>query len=147
MNPTIETLERRDALGIRRQVAMAEIGEKMGELIAALMAVAAPHMAGPILTRWLSWGEGTFDMEVAVPVRGLVEGRGDVQATTLPGGPALVLMHVGPYETVKESWMALDAWMKEQGKEGRDAPWEEYIDDPRIVPAAELRTQIVWPIQ
>ena len=147
MEPTIETLEARPALGIRAEVKMQEIGNRMGELIGRVMAVAGPHCAGPIVSRWHTWEDDGGEMEVAVPVREAMEDQGELKASTLPAGPAAVLVHVGAYDNLIESWTALGTWMKENGKVGRAAPWEEYIDDPGATPASEVRTRIVWPIE
>ena len=148
MDCTIETLVERPALGIRpsKRVGIQDIGPKIGELMPVLMAVAGPHVAGPPLSRWLTWEDDAGEMELAVPVGQAVEGKGDVKPTTLPGGRAAVCVHVGPYERLKETWQALGEWMKAEGHVGRDAPWEEYVDDCSVTPEARLRTRIVWPI-
>ena len=147
MTPTIETIEARPILGIRRRVRTEEIGNTIGELLGRVMPVAAPHMAGPILSRWHTWEADGAEMEVAVPVRAPLDSQGDIQASILPAGPAAVVLHVGPYDTLKDSWAALTAWMAETGTVGRAAPWEEYLDDQGVVPQDEIRSRIVWPIK
>lgn len=146
MKPTFETLEERPALGLRRRVRVVEIGDRIGEMMPVLMAVAGPHAAGPPLARWHGWEGDRGEMELAVPVRAPTEGRGEVAATTLPGGRAVVFWHVGPYDGLRAACEALTAWMGEHEVVGRDAPWEEYVDDPRTTPTEELRTRIVWPV-
>ena len=76
MEPTIETLESRIAVSTRCPVKMQEIGEKIGQLMPSIMAVAQDAVAGPVFARWHGWdvetGEG--DMELGVPVSRAVEG-------------------------------------------------------------------------
>jgi effector-binding domain-containing protein len=55
-------------------------------------------------------------------------------------------LHVGPYDGLKGTWATLAKWLASSEHEGRDAPWEEYLDDPRSTPPDKLRTRIVWPI-
>ncbi len=146
MEPTIETLTKRPLLGIRAHVKVTQIGERIGELMPRLMAVAGPHVAGPPVARWHTWENDEGEMELAVPVRTPVEGRGEVQASTLPGGRAAVFTHVGSYEGLKDAWGGVSKWLQSSAYQGRDAPWEEYVDDGRSTPVERLRTRIVWPI-
>jgi len=146
MDHVIETLEERPALGIRTRLRITEIGNRIGELMPRLMAVAGPHVAGAPLARWHAWTGEEGEMELAVPVRAAVEGRGDVKPSTLPGGRAVVVVHRGSYEGLKDTWSQMAPLMEEHGLVGRDAPWEEYVDDYNVTPEADLRTRIVWPI-
>lgn len=68
---------------------------------------------------------------------------------TLPGGRWAVFRHVGPYDTLWQSWQAaLRDWLPTSGEELRDAiPFEDYIDDPSQVAPEELRTDILIPIK
>ncbi|MHC4547912.1 MAG: GyrI-like domain-containing protein [Planctomycetota bacterium] len=146
MNFTVETLEPQAVLGIRVQVKMSEIGDKIGELMPELSAFAGSRIAGPPLARWHKWEDDEGEMEVAVPVTEMAEGQGRIEASELPGGPAAVAIHIGPYDGLKATWTALAAWMKEQGHEGSAAPWEQYVSDCYETPAHQLETRIVWPI-
>jgi effector-binding domain-containing protein len=85
-------------------------------------------------------------MEVAVPVRDPQADQGEVKASTLPAGRALVVIHRGPYDGLKDTWRALGPWMAKEGLVARADPWEEYLDDPCGTPPEDLRTRIVWPI-
>lgn len=147
MDFAIETIEERPVLGITEFVTLKTIGNKIGELIGRVMPVAGPHMAGPILSRYHTWENDEGDMEVAVPVRAPMADQGEVKASTLPGGPAVVCLHVGPYDDLADSWRAIKTWVEQNGKVSRAPPWEEYLDDPGVVPQAECRTRIVWPIE
>lgn len=146
MEPTFETLEERPALGIRTEVKVSEIGDRIGELVPRLMAVAGPHCAGCVLSRYHAWNEDGGTMEVAVPVRSAVEGSGEVEASTLPGGRAAVFVHRGSYDGLKDAWSRSGAWLEAHGHTVRSAPWEEYLDDCSVTPAEKLRTRLVWPI-
>ena len=147
MEFTIETLEPQQVLGIRSHTNITEIGNRIGEFMPEVGACVGDRQAGPPLARYHTWENHAGEMEVAIPVREACAGEGRVEAAELPGGRAVIAVHVGPYEGLKEAWTAVGAWIKEQGLEPRAAPWESYVSDPTQTPAAELETRIVWPIQ
>jgi AraC family transcriptional regulator len=68
---------------------------------------------------------------------------------TLPGGRWAVFRHVGPYDTLWQTWKAaLRDWLPSSGEELRDAiPFEDYVNDASKVAPEELRTDIYIPIQ
>jgi AraC family transcriptional regulator len=147
MDIGIDRIERQRVLGIREEVALAGIGEAIGRLLPEVLACAADRVSGPPLVRYHAWRDDRGTLEVAVRVRMGTEGRGRVVASTLPGGRAVVAVHVGPYSGLKETWAEVHAFMKEQGVEGREAPWEVYLSDCNEVPPERLLTRIVWPIR
>ena len=149
MEPTIETLEARPSAAVRATVQMQEIGNKIGELMPVVMAVAKDSASGPVYARWHCWDEATGDgdMELGVPVAQPLHGAGDVQATELPAGRAAVYWHVGPYDDLKDSWGIVQEWVSAQELTSRGAPWEEYCSDCSVTPPEKLRTRIVWPVE
>ena len=59
------------------------------------------------------------------------------------------MLHVGPYAELDRAytWLFGD-WLPESGEEAADAPAvEEYLNDPRTVSPAELRTDIWLPLR
>lgn len=68
---------------------------------------------------------------------------------TLPGGRWAVFRHVGPYDTLWQTWQGVFRdWLPHSGEEMRDATcFEDYVDDPSQTAPDELRTDIFIPIQ
>ncbi len=68
---------------------------------------------------------------------------------TLPGGRWAVFRHVGPYDTLWQTWQAVFRdWLPTAGVELREAmPYEDYVDDPSQVAPDQLRTDIYVPIK
>ncbi|MFN8440805.1 MAG: AraC family transcriptional regulator [Caldilineaceae bacterium] len=68
---------------------------------------------------------------------------------TLPGGRWAVFRHVGPYDTLWQTWQAAYRdWLPSSGEEPRNAsPFEDYLDDASQVAAEKLRTDICIPIK
>ncbi|MCW1966810.1 MAG: AraC family transcriptional regulator [Anaerolineae bacterium] len=67
----------------------------------------------------------------------------------LPAGRWAVFRHVGPYDTLWQTWQAaLRDWLPTSGCEFRDAPpFEDYVDDPSQTAPEVLRTDIYIPIR
>ena len=149
MEPTIETLEARPSVAVRTAVQLQEIGDKIGELMPVVMAVASESASGPVYARWHGWdlATGDGDMELGIPVAQHVPGSGDVQPTELPAGRAAVYWHVGPYDDLRNSWEVVRDWVSAKGLTSRAAPWEEYCSDCSVTPPEQLRTRIVWPVE
>ena len=73
----------------------------------------------------------------------------DLRPLTIAGGPYAVLLHVGPYAELHRAYAWLyREWLPASGEEPADRPCvEEYVNNPRTTPAAELRTEIWLPVQ
>ncbi|EYR63713.1 AraC family transcriptional regulator [Actinotalea ferrariae CF5-4] len=79
-------------------------------------------------------------LDAPAPGDGLVDVR-------LPEGAAVVTVHVGPYDTLEQTYAELGRWMAERGLAARDVMWEEYLDGPAGEPdPARWRTRVVTPI-
>jgi effector-binding domain-containing protein len=75
------------------------------------------------------------------------EGAGDVFAETLPGGPAAVTIHSGPYDQLHAAYPALEEWIVANGFQPAGAPWEAYLNDPADYPnRQDWKTEVCWPI-
>ena len=118
-------------------------------LPAVWQAMAAQNLTpvGPPLARYWGMPGETVDVEAGFPVIGFTD-TGDIHAATLPGGPAGVAIHVGPYDSLAQTWEALAEWGRAQGFHRRDDQcWEIYLSDPGAEPdPATWRTQLVQPV-
>lgn len=77
-----------------------------------------------------------------------VQPKGEVAIQVLPAGRYAVFLHVGPYNTLWQSWNAIyREWLPESGMKLRDAsPFEVYLDSPDT-PPQKLRSEIYIPIE
>jgi len=66
----------------------------------------------------------------------------------LPAARCAVLEYTGPYSEIEAAYDWLFAqWLPASGQETLDFPmWEEYVNDPKTTPAAELKTRIYLPL-
>jgi AraC family transcriptional regulator len=76
------------------------------------------------------------------------EPDGDLRPLTIAGGRNAVLLHVGPYVELHRAYTWLyREWLPASGEEPADRPCvEEYLNNPRVVPPSELRTEIWLPL-
>jgi AraC family transcriptional regulator len=73
---------------------------------------------------------------------------GEAQLREIRGGRYAVIQHVGPYAELARPYKWLyGTWLAQSGEEPAHAPCvEEYLNDARIVPPTELRTEIWLPL-
>ncbi len=125
------------------------IGPAMGEAFPKIyhaVVSSGVEPAGMPLARYFDFGEETTTFECAVPVPAPFVAAGEIQPSSVGGGEAAFALHVGPYDTIGQTWSALMAWLSEQGKSAAGPHWEVYLDDPQETPSDELRTELYIPL-
>lgn len=72
-----------------------------------------------------------------------------LEEVAVAGGRHAVLLHRGPYATLRAAYDALyGGWLPASGEEPRDAPpIEVYLNDPDETPPDELLTEICLPLR
>jgi DNA-binding transcriptional MerR regulator/effector-binding domain-containing protein len=91
--------------------------------------------------------EGYFETEIGWPVPDGVEVEAPFEVADYPGGTALVMKHVGPYEELGRSYRFMAEQLEERGLKGAAAPVEWYESDPEQVPdPKDYVTIIEWPV-
>lgn len=129
----------------REQIAGA-IGESLG-IVFPYGQRRGAAFAGQPYTRYVGMGPGLLTLEVGMPLVEAVSGEGEVQAGALPAGPCLVAVHGGSYDTLADTYVAMERWMQEHGRVPGGAPWEVYVTDPAEHPdPADWRTEVYWPL-
>lgn len=140
----------RPFVGIRRKLPVTELGAFFAEALPKVMGWLGAQGIAPAsmpMAQWVSMDmeTGVADCHAGCFVHEAVAGEGEITPGETPGGDALVITNVGPYDTVGRSWQKVYARAAELGR----APgpgWEIYVDDPGDTPAAELRTVIHLPL-
>ncbi|GGK68176.1 GyrI-like domain-containing protein [Ornithinimicrobium pekingense] len=90
----------------------------------------------------------TIDVEAGFTTAAPATDEGDVVVSSLPGGDVARLTHLGPYDTLAESWERLGRWVAEQGRRPGRGVWEVYVSEPTPdSDPATLRTDIYWPLE
>ncbi|MDR3397345.1 MAG: AraC family transcriptional regulator [Pandoraea sp.] len=73
----------------------------------------------------------------------------DLERFEIPAGRCAVLTYTGPYNEMSQPYQWLfSAWLPNSGLEPADFPmFEQYLNDPRSTPAAQLQTRICLPVK
>jgi effector-binding domain-containing protein len=139
-----------DTAVLHERVPTDQIKALFDRALPAVMAAVAKqggHPVGPPFAKYFGTPGDTVEVEVGFPVARAVAPSDGVRAGTLPGGPAVRAMHVGPYDRLPATYDAMFAWMKGEGLEPADAMWEVYLSDPVRQPDPETwRTEVWWPV-
>lgn len=149
----IENLPEQPVIGIRSRTSIDKIKETMGNGYAALFGFLGQKQVppvGPPMSIYYDeeMNEDDFEVEPAVPVAGPVETEGEIKYHVLPGGKMATAMHMGPYETMKDTYEAMLKWFESEGLKPKVPMWEIYLNDPAQVEKPEdTMTRIVWPVE
>lgn len=148
---------RRRTAVVRGSLPPSEIPAFMHEALpAAFEAVGGAGFVpgGPPFSRYFAFGPEGVELESGVTIAEVpggperaFDGAGRVQPGELPGGQVAVAWHVGPYDTIAETYERLMSWVAEQGREPAGAMWEVYWTDPSEEPdPATWRTEVLVPL-
>jgi AraC-like DNA-binding protein/effector-binding domain-containing protein len=148
---TKKTLAPQPVLVVRRRVKPDEIAKTLGAALGQVFLHAQQNgiaMAGHPFMRYIEWGPGLWTTDIGLPVAAHAgAASGDVRADTLPGGPAAVTTHTGPYDQLIPCHAVVQQWIETQGLKAAGAPWELYVTDPADYPdPKDWKTEIYWPL-
>ena len=101
-------------------------------------------VTGPPLALYHSVSEDAVDVEAGFPVAADVAPEGDVRPSSVPGGEAIETVHIGPYETLRDTHRHMAEWMERHGLHPGGPAWESYLTGPDGPAGPE--TLVVWPI-
>ena len=99
------------------------------------------HPAGMPFGCYVPTADG-FEVEAGFPTSAAVAPTGRVVASSIPGGPAVQVLHRGSYGEVRAAYEAAEAWLVDNDWESAGPPWETYLDGPEV---PEPRTVISLP--
>jgi effector-binding domain-containing protein len=105
------------------------------------------ELAGSPFARYHSFGD-LVDLEVGLPVKAPIAPEGPVKPSELPGGPAAIAVHAGPYEGLADTYAAIEEWLASTGRTASGGPWEIYLTDPSEEPdPGKWLTEVIYPLQ
>ncbi|MBA4179165.1 MAG: AraC family transcriptional regulator [Anaerolinea sp.] len=145
------TLQPQDGLAIRETVPMDALPAFFGRAFAELGAYISQHgagFAGPPFAQYHSVTPAAVDVEAVFPLASPIEGSGPMQPVSLSGGPAVQVLHTGPYDSLMPVYDAITAWLAENAKSPSEPIREVYLTDPGSVPdPAQWQTLVIQPYE
>lgn len=143
-------IEPQPAAAMRGDVALADMPEFFGRAYHAVMkavTAAGVSVVGPPFGFYPSMPTETVAIEAGFPISSAIDETDDVHNLELPGGTAIVTIHVGPFETLEGTYNRLMEWAEARGHRLAEAMWEQYLTDPEVEPdTSKWQTKIVWPV-
>ncbi len=164
--PDITTthVQEQPTASVREKVPMNAITEFFGRAFTSVMAAVEQQglqPAGPPFGMYRGVPTDMIDVEAGFPLAAPLTGtNGDsagvridgghgesqVAGGVLPAGPAYEALHVGPYDTLRQTYEAIMARMQADGATPGEAMWEFYLTDPDAEPdPGKWQTRIIWP--
>lgn len=147
-DPQLVTLDPQTVAVLRESVPMDALPEFFSRAYHAVFEAAGNQGAaiiGPPMGIYFGMPTDTVDVAAGFPVDRAVGGEG-IRTETLPGGPVAQVMHVGPYDTMRETYSRLADWLQEQGLTPSSTMWESYLTEPDPDAPETMLTQITWPL-
>lgn len=132
---------------VRATVPMRDLPTFLSNAFAAVAGALARqgiHVTGPPLALYRSVPGDAVDVEAGFPVAAAVTPDSDVRPSSLPGGDAAETVHIGPYETLGDTYREMAEWMERHGRHPAELSWESYLTDPDDPAGPE--TLVVWPV-
>jgi effector-binding domain-containing protein len=135
-------------LSIRTRAAVQDLPTLFGKVIGEIMKYLGElgeRPAGMPYSAYYNLDMQNLDVEIGFPVAHKLAGKGEIQASEIPGGKLASVMHVGPYDKMGAAYDALTQWVKAQGLETTGVAYELYYTGPET-PPQDTRTEILFPI-
>lgn len=147
--PQLVTREPQACAVVRETVPMSELQGFFARAFGETMAVAnrqGKQVVGPPFGLYFGMPTDTIDVAAGFPVEATIEAEGSVVPYELPGGRAVELVHMGPYDDLGQSYERLLTWMREQNLTPAEMMWESYLNEPRPDAPGATITVITWPV-
>jgi len=146
----IETIKAQPTMTIRFRARHDELSKKYGEVFGKLFGYVTSkggEFSGAPFGRYHSMTEEEVEVEAGLPVAKVIEGKGEIKASELPGGKVATTIHLGPYEKLGEAHEAIQAWASKNGHKPSGGVWEYYLTDPGKEPdQSKWQTKLYLPI-
>jgi AraC family transcriptional regulator len=146
----LRVLRSHHTASVREDVGQSDIPEALGHIYQAVneaLAKQGVEPDGAPFARYHAFGD-SIDLEAGVMVTTPIQPDGVVRPNQLPEGPAAIAVHAGPYETLRETYEAMDHWLQAGGHTANGGPWELYITDPSAEPdSRKWLTEVIFPLR
>lgn len=146
----LRVIKPRLTASVRDTVSRDDVTQVLGRSFQAVKEALATQRIeadGSPYARWHEFGD-QVDLEAGLMVKTAIAELGDVKPSQLPGGPAVIAVHAGPYEGLKATYDALEAWIARSGRTANGGPWEIYLTDPSAEPdPSKWLTEVIYPLR
>jgi effector-binding domain-containing protein len=146
----IVDLDEQPTAVLREQVALTALPAFFDRAFSTVMAVMGKQgvqAVGPPFALYHGAPTDIVDVEAGFPAAAAVEAADGVRAGILPACRAAEAVHVGPYDTLSQTYDEVVRWLQDHGMRPGGDMWEYYLTDPSAEPdPATWRTRIICPV-
>ncbi|MCZ7539654.1 MAG: GyrI-like domain-containing protein [Anaerolineae bacterium] len=139
----------RPTLSIRFRSPVQDLSTHFGRIWGSLieyLGTLGEHPTGAPFAAYYNMDMQDLDIEAGFPVARPLPGKGEIQATEIPGGMFAICHYTGPYNQVGPAYGELTQFVQQQGYAPSGAAYEWYLNDPSAVPPQELKTDVAFPV-
>jgi effector-binding domain-containing protein len=136
-------------LSIRTHAAVQDLPGLIGSSYGAIMhylGELGEAIAGEPFVIYYNLDMQNLDIEIGFPVTKSLPGKGNIQPSILPAGPAARALYTGPYAEMAPAYEALQKFIAEKGCQPTGVAIEYYLNGPET-PPEKLETRIVFPLK
>jgi effector-binding domain-containing protein len=138
-------------LHVSRSSTMADMAKTMGGAFGEVGAFLGQHgivPLGPPVCVYRKWENDSVSYDIGFPVAraDLAKATGNVKAGETPSARALKGVHKGPYDALRQTYAAMEGYMRDKNIPMPSFSWEVYLSDPDRTPATDLLTEIYMPL-
>ncbi|MFC1760619.1 GyrI-like domain-containing protein [Planctomycetota bacterium] len=87
-----------------------------------------------------------WEIDIGIPCPESTSGAGRIQAMTLESGKFVRTIHRGPYMKVGDTYKRIRAFATERNLVFKNYSMEFYLNDPCVVSADQLETEVLVPL-
>ncbi|WP_394251014.1 GyrI-like domain-containing protein [Arthrobacter pityocampae] len=136
--------------GVRERVPMPELtgffSRAFQETMAALLAQGMQPTGAPF-GKYYGPPGAVVDVEAGFPVAVAIAPSGNVVPGRLPAGRVAEAVHIGSFDTMADTYSALERYLADAKLVPDPVVWESYLSDPEVEPdPATWRTEVCWPV-
>ena len=136
-------------LSMRVTTAVQDLPQAMGNVyqaVALYLQELGEAPAGAPFSIYYNMDMEALDVEIGYPVAKALPGKGEINASEMPGGKIATCIYTGPYSDMAPAYDALTQWVQEHGYTPTGVTYEIYLNDPMETAPEGLQTQIVFPL-
>ena len=149
-NCNLNQKEAQPVLSIRSRSAVQGMPELMGRCFGAVaqyLGELGEAPAGMPFAAFYNMDMNDMDVEIGFPVERALPGRGEIQASQIPGGWQASLLFIGRYDAMVPAYQELTEFVKTSGHEATGVAYEFYLNDPSELSPEQAQTLIMFPLK
>ena len=139
-------------LYIHIRTGMGHVTEGLAGVIETVYAAAAEQGLEPPGPSFCAYLEREFDprhfvLNASASAEGNFVSAGEVRVAHTPAGPAAVILHIGPYDSMSSAFIDVDEWTKVQGRVPNGSAREVYLVSWGQAEPSDFRTEVIIPVK